>query len=116
MIDQELATAVQYELSLVVILVNNGMYGTIRMHQEKRYPGRISGTGLVNPDFCKLAVAFSAHAERVKETKEFIPVLRRAVANSRPSLIELMVDPDAISPNQTLAEIRAAATMNGANT
>jgi len=61
-------------------------------------------------------VAFGAHAERVKETKEFIPVLRRVVANSRPSLIELMVDPDAISPNQTLAEIRAAATMNAANT
>jgi len=116
MIDQELATAVQYELSLVVILVNNGMYGTIRMHQEKRYPGRISGTDLVNPDFCKLAVAFGAHAERVKETKEFIPALQRAVASSRPSLIELMMDPDAISPNQTLAEIRAAATMNAANT
>ena len=112
---QELATAVQYELSLVVILINNGMYGTIRMHQEKRYPGRISGTDLVNPDFCKLAVAFGAHVERVKETKEFISALRRAVANSRPSLIELMVDPDAISPNQTLAEIRAAA-MNAANT
>ena len=61
-------------------------------------------------------MAFGAHAERVKETKEFIPALQRAVANSRPSLIELMVDPDAISPNQTLAGIRAAATMNGANT
>ena len=115
MTGQELATAVQYELSLVVILVNNGMYGTIRMHQEKRYPGRISGTDLVNPDFCKLAVAFGAHAERVEETKEFIPALRRAVANNGPTLIELMVDPNAISPNQTLAEIRAAA-MNAANT
>ena len=116
MTGQELATAVQYELSLVVILVNNGMYGTIRMHQEKRYPGRTSGTDLVNPDFCKLAVAFGAHAERVKETKEFIPALQRAVANSRPSLIELMMDPDAISPNQTLAELPAAATMEVAST
>jgi acetolactate synthase-1/2/3 large subunit len=61
-------------------------------------------------------MAFGAHAERVKETKEFIPALRRAVANNGPSLIELMVDPDAISPNQTLAEIRAAATMTAANT
>ena len=116
MTGQELATAVQYELSLVVILINNGMYGTIRMHQEKRYPGRISGTDLVNPDFCKLAVAFGAYAERVKETKEFIPALRRAVANNGPTLIELMVDPNAISPNQTLAEIRAAATINAATT
>ena len=61
-------------------------------------------------------MAFGAHPERVRETEEFIPALRRGVVNSRPSLIELMVDPDAISPNQTLAEIRAAATMNGANT
>ena len=75
-----------------------------------------SGTDLVNPDFYKFAMAFGAHAERVKETKEFIPALRRAVANNGASLIELMVDPDAISPNQTLAEIRAAATMNAANT
>ena len=89
---------------------------SIRMHQEKRYPGRISGTDLVNPDFCKLAVAFGAYAERVKETKEFIPALRRAVANNGPTLIELMVDPNAISPNQTLAEIRAAATINAATT
>jgi acetolactate synthase-1/2/3 large subunit len=116
MTSQELATAVQYELSLVVILVNNGMFGTIRMHQEKRYPGRVSGTDLVNPDFCKLAMAHGAHAERVKETKEFIPALQRALVDNRPSLIELIVDPDGITPAQTLAELRDAAISNEANT
>ena len=116
MTGQELVTAVPYELPVVIILVNNGMYGTIRMHQERRYPGRISGTNLVNPDFCELVRAFGAHAERVQETKEFIPALQRAIANKRPSLIELMTDSDGITPNQTLVELRDAAKTNSAST
>jgi acetolactate synthase-1/2/3 large subunit len=109
MTGQEMATAIQYQLPLVVILINNGMYGTIRMHQEIRYPGRVSGTDLVNPDFCMLANAYGAYAERVKKTAEFVPALRRALAEGRPSLIELVVDPNAISPIETLTHIRPLA-------
>ena len=107
---QELATATQYELPIVIVVVNNGMYGTIRMHQERRYPGRVSSTDLLNPDFCAFARSFGAHAERVHETEGFVPALRLALTQSRPSLIEIMTDPETISPDQTLAGIRFEAT------
>ena len=84
MTGQELATVVQYELPVIIILVNNGMLGTIRMHRERRYPGRVSGADLVNPAFCEFATAFGVGAERVQETKEFIPALKRSMRNSRP--------------------------------
>lgn len=109
MTGQELATAVQYKLPIVIVLVNNGMYGTIRMHQEKRYPGRIAGTSLLNPNFCEFAAAFGAHAEQVIETEQFIPALRRAITKTRPSLIEIVIDPDVISPDQTLTQIQFSA-------
>ena len=73
---QEFATAVQYELPIVVILVDNGMYGTIRMHQERHYPGRVSATDLKNPDFAAYARAFGGHGERVETNAEFAPALR----------------------------------------
>ncbi len=107
---QELATAVQYGLKIIVLVVNNGMYGTIRMHQERAYPGRVSGTELINPDFAAYARAFGAHGEIVEETAAFAPAFERAMAAEGPSLIELRIDPEAITPKASLSEIRQAAT------
>src|SRR4029079_16523651 len=76
---QELATAAQYELPIVVLVVNNGMYGTIRMHQESHYPGRVVGTDMANPDFAAYARAFGAHGETVTETAQFADALERAL-------------------------------------
>ena len=107
---QELATAVQYRAGVVVIVFNNQMFGTIRMHQERDYPGRVSGTALHNPDFAALARAYGAHGEVVNTTEEFGPALRRALAyaNERqlPALIELRYDGNLITPNATLETIR----------
>jgi acetolactate synthase I/II/III large subunit len=109
MTGQELATAVQEGLGIVVLVVNNGMYGTIRMHQERRYPARVYGTDLVNPDFVAYARAFGAHGALVERTEDFAPALDAALAAGGPAVIELRVDPEAITPRQTLEEIRAAA-------
>ncbi len=98
MYPQELATAMQFGAPLVVIVVNNGMLGTIRMHQEKNYPGRVSGTTLANPDFIALAKAFGAHAERVEHTEDFPAAFARAQAAGVPALIELRTDPRQITP------------------
>jgi len=105
---QELATAVQEELAVVILVVNNGMYGTIRMHQERRYPGRVVGTDLVNPDFAALARAFGAHGALVERTEDFPAAFDEALACGRPALLELRVDPEAITPRGTLSELRAA--------
>ena len=103
---QEFATAVQYDLPIIVIVVNNGIYGTIRMHQEREYPGRVSGTDLKNPDFAALARAYGGHGETVEKTAEFAPAFERARASRKPSLIEIKLDPEAITPTRTLTEIR----------
>jgi len=108
MTSQELATAVQYGLDIVTIVVNNGMYGTIRAHQERQYPERVSGTTLVNPDFAAFARAFGAHGETVERTEDFRPALERALAMRKPAIIEVKTDPEALTPRQTLSEIRAA--------
>jgi acetolactate synthase-1/2/3 large subunit len=102
----ELATAVQYGAAIVVLVVNNGMLGTIRMHQERHFPGRTIGTELVNPDFVGYARAFGAHAVAVDRTEDFAPAFEDALAAARPALIELRVDPEAISPRATLTAIR----------
>jgi acetolactate synthase-1/2/3 large subunit len=107
MTGQELATAVQYELPILIVVVNNGMYGTIRMHQERHYPGRVVGTDLRNPDFAAYARAFGAHGETVERTEEFAQALERALAAGRPALLELRIDPEAITPRATLSELRA---------
>ena len=86
---QELATAVQYDLAVIFIVVDNGMYGTIRMHQERNYPARVSGTDLVNPDFAALARAYGAHGETVLRTEEFAPAFVRAQASGKPALLHL---------------------------
>jgi acetolactate synthase I/II/III large subunit len=109
MTGQELATAVQYDAAIVVLVINNGMYGTIRMHQERHYPGRVSGTDLVNPDFAALAVSFGAYGVAVERTEDFAPAFESALASGRPALIELRVDPEALTPRQSLSEIREQA-------
>jgi acetolactate synthase-1/2/3 large subunit len=103
---QELATAVQHGINVVFVVIDNGMYGTIRMHQERNYPSRVSGTTLVNPDFAALARAYGAHGETVTRTDEFAPAFERAVAVARPSLLHVKVDPQAITMNATLDAIR----------
>jgi len=100
---QELATAVQYGLPLLVIVVNNGMYGSIRMHQEKHYPGHVWGTALGNPDFAALARSYGAHGETVEQTLDFPAALARARASGKPALVELRVSPLALSPRWSLA-------------
>ena len=111
---QELATAVQYEAPIVVLVVNNGMYGTIRMHQEKEYPGRVIGTALSNPHFAAFARSFGAVGEIVEDTAQFGPAMERSLAAGKPALIDIHIDPQAITPNTTLDKIRAAAVA-GAN-
>ncbi|TIX88674.1 thiamine pyrophosphate-binding protein [Rhizobium sp. P44RR-XXIV] len=102
---QEFATAVQYDLPLIALVINNGMYGTIRMHQEREYPGRVSATALRNPDFAALARAYGGHGETVKATEEFGPAFERARASGKPAIIEIALDPEAITPSRTLTEI-----------
>ena len=106
---QELATAAQHGARTIVLLVNNGSYGTIRMHQEREYPGHVSGSALGNPDFCALARAYGHAAERVEATAGFEPALARALAHSGSTVIELMLDADVITTRGTLASIREAA-------
>ncbi len=106
---QEFATAVQYDVPILVIVVDNGMYGTIRMHQEREFPGRIIATGLKNPDFATLARAYGGHGETVEATAEFAPAFERAVASGKPAIIHLKVDSEAILPTTTLSQIREKA-------
>jgi acetolactate synthase-1/2/3 large subunit len=109
---QELATAAQYGLKIVFMVVNNGMYGTIRMHQEREYPGRVSGTELKNPDFAALARAYGLHGETVEKTADFEAAFERAWKAKTASLIELRIDPEAITTRTTLSAIRANALKN----
>jgi acetolactate synthase-1/2/3 large subunit len=105
---QELATAVQYGAGVVFVVIDNGMYGTIRMHQERRYPGRVVGSGLSNPDFAALARAFGAQGETVRRTEEFAPAFERALNAGRPALLHVLLDPQALTMNATLDSIRTA--------
>ena len=107
MTGQELATAVQYALPIITVISNNGVYGTIRMHQEREYPGRVVGTTLVNPDFAAYARSFGADGYTVETTAQFAPAFEQALRSGKPSVIELKTDPEAISPRKTLSEIRA---------
>ncbi len=106
---QELATAVQYGLHVVFVVIDNGMYGTIRMHQERAYPGRVYGSDLLNPDFAALARAYGAHGETVNRTEEFGPALERALGAARSALLHVRIDPQAITMNATIAALRAGA-------
>lgn len=103
---QEFATAVRYRLPIITVVVNNGIYGTIRMHQEREYPGRVSATDLTNPDFAALARAYGGHGETVEKTEDFAPAFLRARASGKPAIIEVKLDPEAITPARTLSQIR----------
>jgi len=102
---QEFATAVQHKLPIIVVVVNNSMYGTIRMHQERDYPGRVSATELTNPDFAALARAYGGHGETVLTTSEFAAAFERAEASGMPAIIEVKLDQQAITPTRTLDQI-----------
>ena len=105
---QELATARQIGANIMVIVVDNGMYGTIRMHQEINFPGRVRHTDLINPDFCTIGEAMGFHAEKVTKTSDFEAAFTNCMTSGQPGLIHITIDPEAISPVKTLSEFRAA--------
>jgi acetolactate synthase-1/2/3 large subunit len=102
----ELATAVQYGAAVVVLVINNGMYGTIRMHQERNFPGRVIATDLVNPDFAAYARAFGAHGATVERTADFADAFETALACGGPAVLELRTDAEHITPRTTLTALR----------
>ena len=108
MTSQEFGTACQWGANVVVLVVDNGSYGTIRMHQERDYPGRVSGTAIVNPDFAALARAYGAYGELVEEDAAFEPAFRRALEAQGPAILHLKTDVDAITPATTLSALRGA--------
>jgi acetolactate synthase-1/2/3 large subunit len=114
MTGQELTTAVQYGAPIVVLVVDNGMLGTIRAHQERHYPGRVSATDLVNPDFAALGKAYGGYGERVERAEDFAPAFERALESHAPAVLHLIVDPEAITPRQTISQLRAAARARSA--
>ena len=109
MTGQDFATAVQYALPIVVVLADNSLYGTIRMHQEREYPGRVIATDLRNPDFAAYAMAFGGYGALVEKTADFPAAFAQAVATAKPSIIHLKIDPEAITPGTTLSAIREKA-------
>ncbi|WP_449042907.1 thiamine pyrophosphate-binding protein [Paracoccus sp. (in: a-proteobacteria)] len=106
---QELGTAMQAGAQPIVLLLNNGIYGTIRAHQERNFPGRVSGTTMENPDFVQLARAYGYHAERVERTEDFPAAFARALASDSGAVLDLDISPEALTPRQTLSQMRAAA-------
>jgi acetolactate synthase-1/2/3 large subunit len=106
---QELGTAMQAGAQPIVLVLNNGVYGTIRAHQERNYPARVSGTTLENPDFASLARSYRFHAERVDTTADFAPAFQRALSSPTGAVLELAISPEALTPRQTLSQMRDAA-------
>jgi acetolactate synthase-1/2/3 large subunit len=106
---QEFATAVQYDLPIVVIVCDNGIYGTIRMHQEREFPGRVSATALRNPDFAAYATTFGGFGVTVENTEDFGAAFHTAANSGKPAIIHLKIDPEAITPMTTLTKIREQA-------
>ena len=104
--EQEFGTAVQEQAAIIVLVIDNGMYGTIRMHQERHFPSRVSATDLVNPDFCALAKAYDAYATQVTKSEQFPQALSDAMSANKPALIHIKLDPQALTPNKTLNQIR----------
>jgi acetolactate synthase I/II/III large subunit len=106
---QEFATAIHHQLPVIIVVVDNGMYGTIRMHQEKTYPGRVSGTGLTNPDFAALARAYGGFGDTIRDTASFAPAWQRATASGLPAILHVLLDPEAITPALTLSALKSGA-------
>jgi len=113
MTGQDFATAIQFAAPIIVVVADNGLYGTIRMHQERHYPGRVSGTSLRNPDFAAYARAFGGFGVTVEKTADFPAAFRAAEASGQPAIIHLKIDPEAITPTTTLARIRESALAHG---
>jgi acetolactate synthase-1/2/3 large subunit len=113
MTGQEFATAVQYELPVIIVVVDNGMYGTIRMHQERHYPGRVVATGLRNPDFAAYARAFGGYGATVEKTADFFPAFEAAQKSGLPAILHVKVDPEALTPAMSLTAIREKAQAGG---
>jgi acetolactate synthase-1/2/3 large subunit len=113
MTGQDFATAVQYELPVIVVIADNGLYGTIRMHQERDYPGRVIATALKNPDFVAYAKAFGGFGVKVDKTADFAAAFAAAQKSGKPAIIHLKVDPEAITPAATLTGIRERALAGG---
>ncbi len=109
MASNELATALQYDLKPIYLVINNGMFGTIRMHQERDYPGREVATALRNPDFAAYAKSFGAYGEIVERSENFAPALDRALAAGKVAVLELRINPEVINTKTTLSAIRDAA-------
>jgi acetolactate synthase-1/2/3 large subunit len=109
MTGQELATAVQYGAKTIILLLNNGVLGTIRMHQEREYPTHVSGSTLINPDFVKLAEAYGYVGVRLTKTEEFEPLFKAALSRKEGTLIEVVLDPEVITTRVSLSQIRANA-------
>ena len=110
---QELATLAQFDIPVVVIVINNSSLGTIRLHQERRYPGRVTATTLINPDFVSLAGSYGIAGERIEATAAFAPALRSAIAANAPAVLEVITDIEAIAPETTLAQLATVAKSNG---
>ncbi|MEL7174264.1 MAG: thiamine pyrophosphate-dependent enzyme, partial [Pseudomonadota bacterium] len=106
---QELGTAMQAGAQPIVLVINNGSYGTIRMHQERHYPARVSGTEIVNPDYPAIGRAYGMHGERVAETAAFAPALERALSSPTGALLELVQPTEALTPRETLSQMREKA-------
>jgi acetolactate synthase-1/2/3 large subunit len=102
---QELATAMRYDAKPIVIIFNNGILGTIRMHQEREYAHRISGTHLTNPDFLKMAESYHMLGFRISKTEDFFPALEKALASKDGAIIELVTNPEAITPSKKLSDL-----------
>jgi acetolactate synthase I/II/III large subunit len=113
MTGQEFATAVQYDLPVIIVVVDNGMYGTIRMHQERHYPGREIATGLQNPDFAAYARAFGGWGITVEKTADFFPAFEAAQKSGKPAILHLKVDPEALTPAMSLTATREKAQAGG---
>ena len=105
----EMGTALQAGLNPVILIINNASYGTIRMHQEREYPTRVSGTAIVNPDYMAIAAAYGFHGERVTETGQFADAYSRACASATGAIVEIVTSTEAISPRNTISALRAAA-------
>ncbi|QPC94590.1 thiamine pyrophosphate-dependent enzyme [Mesorhizobium sp. INR15] len=108
---QEFATAIQYSLDPIFIIVDNQSYGTIRMHQERAFPGRNSGTGLTNPDFATVAIGYGGHGETVEATDDFAPAFERAMASGKAAIIHIKVGPDHLGPNMTVSALNSRRTV-----
>lgn len=115
MYPQELATAQQFGAPIIVLIVNNGLYGTIRMHQSRRFPGRVSATRIAGPDMVGLAQSFGAHAERVFTTEAFAAAFERALASGRMAVLDLITDPEQITPSVRLSDAPEAKTVRAAD-